>query len=123
MQNGMLCLDSYALVEIHEENKNYEFVLNQEFVIPDSTLAEFYQTLYRKLGKQTADYWLSKLSSYSVNVDLDIWIKSMAYKQEHKKENLSMFDCIGYIFAQENNMLFVTGDKQFKNKKGVMFIK
>jgi hypothetical protein len=119
----MLCLDSYALVEIHEENKNYEFVLNQEFVIPDSTLAEFYQTLYRKLGKQTADYWLSKLSSYSVTVALDIWIKSIVYRHEHKAENLSMFDCIGYVFAQENKLKFVTGDKQFKNKKGVLFVK
>jgi hypothetical protein len=123
MQDGMLCLDSYALVEIHEENKNYAFVLNQEFVIPNSTLAEFYQTIYRKLEKQTADYWLNKLSAYSANVNLDIWIKAMVYRHEHKTENLSVFDCIGYIFAQENKLKFVTGDKQFKNKKGVLFVK
>jgi hypothetical protein len=123
MQDGMLCLDSYALVEIHEKNKNYAFALSQDFVIPDSTLSEFYLILYRKLGKQTADYWLKKLSPYSVNVNLDIWIKSMSYRHEHIKENLSMFDCIGYVFAQENKLRFVTGDKQFKNKKGVLFVK
>jgi len=123
MQEQMLCLDSYALVELEQSNTKFEFLLNKDFVIPQSTLGEFYQILYKNLGKKTADYWLNKLSKYSVNINLNVWIKAVVFRMENSKENLSLFDCLGYIFAQENNMLFVTGDKQFKNKKGVMFIK
>jgi len=53
----------------------------------------------------------------------DIMLKAVRFRIDHKKENLSFFDCIGYIFTQENNMAFDTGDKDFKNKEGVEFIK
>ena len=46
----------------------------------------------------------------------------MKYRIDNKKENLSIFDYVGYIFALENNLKFVTGDKAFKNKEGVVFV-
>ena len=42
---------------------------------------------------------------------------------ENKKQNMSFFDCVGYVYARENNIKFVTGDKEFEKKEGVLFIK
>ena len=79
--------------------------------------------LYKRLGEKTADYWIAKFSPFVVRVDRALLIKAAKYKEDHKKENLSFFDCVGYIYAQENHMQFVTGDKEFKGKEGVLFIK
>ena len=49
-------------------------------------------------------------------------IKALKFRVDNKRENLSIFDCIGYIYSLENNLKFVTGDKFFKNKEEVLFI-
>ena len=47
----------------------------------------------------------------------------MIFRKKNKKKDFSLFDCVGYIFAQENNLLFVTGDEAFRSIKQVEFIK
>ena len=119
----MYCLDSYALVEIHDESSKYTRYLDEEFVIPKPVLAEFYYVIYKKSGKQKAQSWIDKLEPYSREVSLKCWIDALIYRHEHRKQNLSIFDCIGYIYSVENGYTFVTGDIQFKNKKGVEYVK
>ena len=87
-------------------------------MITDLTMAEFYADFYRKFNLQTADFWHRKFSTICVPVPREIMLKAVRFRVDHKKENLSFFDCVGYIFAQESNMTFVTGDKEFKNKEG-----
>ena len=96
--------------------------MNQDFVITDLTLAEFYSILYRQNEESAAVEWNHKLHAYCRAVSRQILITALKYRIDHKKENLSIFDCVGYIFALENNLNFVTGDRAFKNKEGVMFI-
>ena len=117
------CLDTYALVEISKGNPNFVNYLNKECIIPDLTLAEFYLVVLREHNEKTADYWLRKVERFASPVNRDILIKAVKYKHENKKQNLSFFDCTGYMFALENNMKFVTGDKEFKDKEGVEFVK
>jgi hypothetical protein len=50
-------------------------------------------------------------------------IKGLKFREMNKKDNLSIFDAWGYIFARENNYTFVTGDKAFENREGVEYIK
>ena len=119
----MLCLDTYALVEISKGNPKFSILLNKDFVIADLTMAEFYALLYEEHDEKTADYWHSKLESYCRPVSRSILIKALKYRVDNKKENLSIFDCMGYIFSLENNLRFVTGDKAFEYKEGVEFIK
>jgi predicted nucleic acid-binding protein len=121
--NKLLCLDTYALVEISKANSSYENILDENFVIPNPVIAEFYNILLREYNERTANYWLKLLKPYRGKIRLDVWIKAIKFKNKHKKEKLSFFDCIGYIFALENNMTFVTGDKQFSNKSQVLYIK
>ena len=119
----MLCLDTYALAEISKGNPKFSILLNREFVIADFTMAEFYALLYKEHDEKTADYWHNKLEAYCQSVSRNILIKALKYRVDHKKENLSIFDCVGYIFSLENNLRFVTGDKAFEHKESVEFIK
>lgn len=115
------CLDTYALMEIYLGNVKFAEYLNIEFVINDLTLAEFYGVLSKEYGEGEAELWLKKLERYSVQIERDILIEAIKFRQEHKKQNLSFFDAAGYIFSIKNRYNFVTGDKEFKDLPNVEF--
>ncbi len=118
----MLCLDSYALWEIQLGNPKFAAIMEKDFIVADWTLVEFYKTILREHNLVTADYWLRKLTPFCKKVELGLLIKAVQLQHRNKKRNLSLFDCVGYMFAVENNMQFVTGDKEFRNVPGVVFI-
>ena len=115
----MKCLDTYALVEINNGNPKFADLLNEDMVITDLTFAEFYGQMFRKYDRKTADYWHRKLAFFCRPASREILLKAVIYRIEHSKEDLSFFDCIGYIYAKENKFIFVTGGKAFKNKEGM----
>ncbi len=119
----MKCLDTYALLEINNGSPAFTGLLSEDLVITDVTMAEFYAIMYRTYNLQTADYWHKKLSFFCRPVSRDILLKASKFRVDNSKQNLSFFDCVGYIYALENNMKFVTGDKEFRFRKGVEFIK
>lgn len=118
----MNCLDTYALVEIRANNPKYAKITNEDFIIADLTLAEFYWVLLREENPETAYVWYLKFKPFVVETNMELYIKAMDYKYKHKKQKLSFYDCFGYLLAREKNCKFVTGDKQFKKKKNVLFI-
>lgn len=118
----MYCLDTYALWEIQFANEKFSQFLLDNFVVADWTLAEFYRGLLKTYNEETAEYWLKKLRPSCRKVDIDMIIKAAKFQYENKKTNMTMYDAVSYIYAQENDLLFVTGDKEFKGRKGVMFI-
>lgn len=119
----MLVLDTYALVEIKKGNPKFAHIMNKAFVIPDPVIAEFYILLMKEDGEEEARFWYKKLSFYCRPVNADLFIKSLKFREANKKQNISIFDAVGYIFAMENNLKFLTGDKAFEHKEGVEFIK
>jgi len=119
----MKCLDTYALVEINNGNPRFTCLLNEELVITDITMAEFYALMYREYDLKTADYWHKKLSFFCRPVPREVLLKASKFKVDNSKQDLSFFDCVGYIYALENNITFVTGDKEFRQRKGVEFMK
>lgn len=119
----MYCLDTYALVEIHSRSPNYAFMVDNDFIITELTLAEFYLIMLQKYDKKTADYWFDNLSSKAIIIPKEIMKKAMIFKNENRQKHLTFFDAQGYIFSQEKGHEFVTGDKQFKGLKGVLFVK
>lgn len=119
----MLCLDTYALIELHNDSPNYRFIANEKFIMTEITLAEFFRQMLKEHGLETADYWLKKLEPYSATTGLNTLRKAQIFREENKKINISFFDAQGYIFALENDYKFVTGDKEFKGMKGVLFVK
>ncbi len=117
------CLDTYALMEIMNENSKFANYLNSNFVIADMTLAEFYGVILREHGEEKADFWKKKLESYAEQVSLLILKEAVKFRYKNKEKNLSWVDAIGYVFAKQNNHLFVTGDKEFEDLEGVEYIK
>src|SRR3989338_7101923 len=117
------CLDTYALVEIANANPKFAEYLNSDFAITDLTLAEFYAVLLREEGEKVADYWFKKLERYSILVIKEILIEAIKFRHEHKKQNISFFDAVGYMFSVKNGYYFVTGDKEFESLQNVEFKK
>ena len=119
----MKCLDTYALVSIHDNNPAYAGIWEEEVMITDLTLAEFYFILYKRLGLKTADHWHKKLSFLCRPVQRETLLKAMRFRADNKKKRLSFFDCAGYVYALENSMDFVTGDLAFKGMKRAHIIR
>lgn len=117
----MYCLDTYALIEIAEGNPKFSFLIKEDIIIPSTTLAEFYWILLRNKNEE-AEYYIEKLRNFSVDVQKKILLKAQKFRYLNKKKDLSFFNCVGYIFSRENNYIFVTGDKEFKNIEWVKFI-
>ena len=117
------CLDTYALVEIAKGNSIFAQHLQQDIIITEITLAEFYGVILREEGEKMAEQWFQKLNSYSQPVDMKTFIEAVKFRYEHKKKNISFFDAVGYIFSIRNNLNFVTGDKEFEHFKQVEFKK
>jgi len=117
------CLDTYALIEIYLGNEKFAQYLNVDFVLNDFTLAEFYGVLLKEYGEGEAELWLKKLERYSLQVSRKILIEAVKFRHEHKKQNVSFFDAVGYTFSVKNGYYFVTGDKEFENLPNVEFKK
>lgn len=117
------CLDTYALMEIYLGNEKFAGYLNVDFVINDLTLAEFYGVLLKEYSEGEAELWLKKLERYSVQVNRSILIEAVKFKHEKRKQNISFFDAVGYIFSLKNGYYFATGDKEFKDLPNVEFKK
>lgn len=116
-------LDTYALIEISRGNPRFKPYFQNNFIILDLILAEIYSVLLRDQNEEIANLWCKKLESYIETAPLSTLINAVKYRKQHKSQNLSFFDCVGYIYSKENNLNFVTGDEQFENKEGVIFIK
>ncbi len=119
----MKYLDTYILAEIAEGNKKYFCYIEEDFILTDLTLAEFYWVLLRDTNPEVADYWFQKLRVYAVIISAEMMIEAMRFRRLHKQKDLSFFDCIGYVYACKNNIPFVTGDMQFEKMKNVEFRK
>ena len=117
------CLDTYALVEISKGNAKFSEYLNSDYVITDLTLAELYSVLLREEGEKVADYWFKKLERYSLPVPKELLIEAIKFRHEHKKQNISFFDAVGYMFSLKKGFYFVTGDKEFSDLPNVDFKK
>ena len=117
------CLDTYVLIEFYLGNKKFQEYLEEEFVITELTLAEFFGVLLRDYGERDAEHWFNKLSVYSVHVDNQVLKEAIKFRHANKKTGISFFDAVGYIFALKNGYKFVTGDKEFEKMKNVEFRK
>jgi predicted nucleic acid-binding protein len=116
--------DSYALIEIILENKNYEKFKDHVITTSTLNLMEVYYFLLRTYNKQTADFWIKKLEFNLSNIiKLDTALKSSNFRFNNKKDKLSYIDCLGYFLSKEVGMKFLTGDEKFRNKENVEFVK
>lgn len=115
-------LDTYALIEVLKGNRAYTNYFDVPFSITKLNLFELHHYLLREKGDEIADRAAEAYIPNLVDYGLAIIKKASKFRTKHKQKDLSMTDCVGYIFAIENGLLFVTGDKGFKDVENVDFI-
>ncbi|MBU2100045.1 PIN domain-containing protein [Candidatus Micrarchaeota archaeon] len=116
-------LDSYAVIEILKSNPNYE-----EFseITPVSTRINLVEVAYRLLDSFSEEKVVKILGSMKIKcleIEESHVSKIAVFRKNNSKKRLSYIDCIGYALAKENNLKFLTGDKEFKNMPNVEFVK
>jgi uncharacterized protein len=119
---GDYFFDSYAIIELIKGNQKYDFVKEHTIITSPMNLAEVYYSLLLSNKKETADEIMECLNAEILDINKGIALKSALYKFLNKKLKLSYIDCLGYSLAMDNDMIFLTGDKGFKNIKNVKFV-
>src|SRR3989338_10548536 len=115
--------DTYALVEIALGNTRYTKYITYVLVTSEQNIMELYYAFLRDYDQQKAEKHFQFWSYFIVHIPQQTIKNAMKFKLANKKDKLSYVDCIGYIFSQENEMKFLTGDQKFENKIGVEFVK
>lgn len=123
MNIKILFCDTYAIIEIIGGNRNYKKYTDNILTTSDYNLMELYYSFLRDYGKEIAERYFNEWVDFTVKIPRYVIKRGMEIKLKNKREKLSYVDCIGYAFALENYLLFLTGDSKFKNKKGVEFVK
>lgn len=122
MNNKSYFFDTYAIIELIKGNPNYESVEDHLIMTSVMNLAEVYYALLLAHGKEITDSILENLNIEFLEITSKISIESAFFRYKNKKNNFSYIDCVGYITALRNNLLFLTGDKEFKNFDNVEFV-
>lgn len=84
---------------------------------------ELYYGLIDGFGLEVAEKYFEKFSQYCIEISDDDIKNAMKFRAKNKTLQLSYIDCLGYLVAQRRNLLFLTGDKSFKNLPNVKFVK
>jgi len=114
--------DSYAIIELLEENPS--FMRFSEFPLVTTVLNKMEVVHWGLVehGEEFADILVRSLQNL-VPISDDLIKSTVIMKKTYAKRKLSYADCLGYCFAQKNGLIFLTGDKEFKDLPGVEFVK
>jgi predicted nucleic acid-binding protein len=115
--------DASAIIEIINDKEASEKFLKEKIITNSLHMGEVYYFFLREHNKQTADFWLRKLDVELIEPSVDVTTEASMFKFNHKKISFSYVDCIVYISALQNNLVFLTKDNDFKKFENVEFVK
>ena len=115
--------DSYAAIEIIKGNPKYAKYFNEIVAITIFNLMEIYWAVLRDFDEKIADKIYEQFRLFVFDVEDDVLKEAVKFRYKNKKMDLSYADCIGYIYALRNHLVFLTGDKEFEKLKNVEFVK
>lgn len=115
--------DTYAVVEIIKGNPAYKNHVTASFAFTQLNLIELHYTFLRDFSEEVADKVLEEYSANVFPVSNAVIKKANRLRLAEKKRNFSTADAIGYAFARANNLIFVTGDRQFEGMENVELIR
>ena len=118
----MYFFDSYAIVEILKRNPAYRKYDEYPAIF---TILNKMEICWWALNNHDENLMIAVLNMFSqpALVDDDTLKDAILLRKKYIKRKLSYVDAIGYTYAQKNNLLFLTGDEQFKDLPGVEFVK
>ena len=115
--------DTYAVIEIVSGSPLYARFANEVPSITVFNLVEIYYSAINHLDESRAEEIYEKYSGCVIRITDEILKDAMKFRKKNKKRDLSYADCVGYICALKNNLIFLTGDKEFENLENVEFVK
>ena len=115
--------DTYAIVEIINQNPNYQKYIHKDVTITIFNLAEIYYAYLGQFDEERLQQIYNKYKEAVVEIEDETLKEAMKFRKNHKKKDISYTDAIGYVYAQLHNMKFLTGDKEFEHMENVEFIK
>lgn len=115
--------DSYAVIEVIKGNLKYANYFEEIPAITIFNLVEVYWSALRDFNEEVADEIYEKFKPFVFEVSDEILREAVKFRYKNKKRDLSYADCIGYLYALKNNLVFLTGDKEFEDLRNVEFMK
>ena len=106
-----------------KHNENYSPYMEEDIALSLFNLAEIYWSVLLDYGTEKADELYALFRKNVVDIDDETLKEAIHFRKEHKKQDLSYTDCIGYIYAKRQNLKFLTGDSKFENLPFVEFVK
>ena len=116
-------LDSYALIEIVNENGNYKKFGETINFTGFMNLLEVHSAITREFGAEKADSIIDKFKELSIDIEINDVKEASKFKLKNAKKKFSYVDCISYAMAFNRKMKFVTGDREFEGVHSVEFVK
>lgn len=113
----MYYLDTYVLIEYLNGNQKYKPYIEASFSVSIFNLMELYYASLRDSNEKTAERDYETFAPAEMAVSEQTLKNAMKTRLEFQKKkiNLSYVDAIGYQYAKENQLKFVTGDSVFKD--------
>ena len=115
--------DTYAIVELMENSSGYLRFKDFKIVTSILNIGEIYNILLREKGKETADSWFKNFNCELLEISPEDMVKAVYFRHINKGKNISSTDAVGYILSLNNNIKFLTGDRQFEKMPNVEFVK
>ncbi len=116
--------DTYALVDFVRGNKAYRKYFDEnEIITTRLNLLELYYWTIKNDSQENAEEYYDSFLKNTLEIEDETLKKAAQFRLEHKKQNISYIDAIGYKIALEKNIKFLTGDREFKNMENVEFVK
>ena len=123
MEVGRFFWDTYALVELLQGNPNYARFASEPVVLTIFNLVEVFWVALREYPEEKAEQIYEQYRASVVELDDETLKAAIRFRLKHKRQKLSYADCVGYVYALQNKMKFLTGDKQFDGLANVEFVK
>jgi predicted nucleic acid-binding protein len=116
-------LDTYAIIEIIKENKNYKKFYETLNFTSIMNLLEVHYIISRNFDEKKADLIIEKLKKIILEPLIEDVKEASRFRLKNSKNKFSYIDCLGYAIALNREMKFLTGDKEFEKMKNVEFVK
>ena len=123
MADEVYFFDSYAIFEVLSGNVHYHKYARSRVVTTKLNLFEVVSNLLKDARNDDALLFLNDAQQFVVDFDSDVIYRAALFWAEHRKQNLSMTDCIGYCLAMKLGVPFLTGDKEFEGFPHVEFVR
>ena len=116
-------LDTYAMLEIVKGNASYKKYLDEELYTTILNLYEFYYNVLKDHEEKVAMEMFYRFYGFMMGIEDEEIFLASSFKLQQRKQRISYVDALGYVIARNNNMRFLTGDKEFKDMPNVEFVK